>query len=449
MIGSIGVDFSGSRAAIGLLEWPDGQTRQGPVGDGRRLLVPVAATGSAWGSQAAEAVLAELPASARLDGSLYCWLRDPWSEEFLSGLRQRLLSFLGQPESAGFRTHQLFVCGDPQDTGGPAMVNDRLDAAGLPDAGLIPPADALLCRWLAETSAQPQGPVLAVACGESATDIGLYAVHAEEVLAIRMDGQRRVAAGSGAWMTELAGDVLRLCRPGVPASALLSLLDGADEFAALLRTGAHARNVDANLPMEWAGPMSQFMFEPLRVSRAELAKRKSVMDWTTPVASAVRGLLGAAAGRATLLVGGPGAAWPFVTGALTGLGAVWESGDPTLDLALGACWWQQFRPGFGRRPAAVHRTDPQPLASVPARYGTALAGTAPEDPTPWSTARQSAAAGSIVPEETGEMPWDHAPSGPPSVPSAPAADITAPAATTPVTTAAAGPSGEELAPWDM
>jgi hypothetical protein len=420
MIGSIGIDISGSRAAIGLLEWSGGQTRQGSVGDGRRILVPVAATESAWGSQAAEAALAALPESARLADSLRCWQRDPWSDEFLSGLRRRLLSYLGQPESAGIRTHQLRICADPENAGDWATVTERLDAAGLPHAELVHPADALLCRWLAETPAQPEGPVLAVACSETATNIGLYTVRAGEDLAVRVDDRRRVPAGSGGWMTELAGDVLRRCRPGVPARTLLSLLDGADEFAALLRTGARAGEVE--VPLEWAGPISQFMSEPLCASRADLVRRKSVMDWTVPVASAARDLLSEIAGGATVLVGGPGAAWPFVADTLARFGAVWESGDPALDLALGSCGWRPPRSESRHSIRTFEHTAP----------GTTAPG----------------AGGVTVGQDGGERPWDTASGGAPAISSGTSVSSTTPTVASMAAADSARQQEDDLAPWE-
>jgi hypothetical protein len=141
---------------------------------------------------------------------------------------------------------------------------------------------------------------------------------------------------------EMARDAIGHCRPGFPARALLGLLDGVDEFAAMVRASRDDTWV------EWAGPLSQHMFEPLRASRPELARRATVTDFTRPVASAVHAALEQAGRRVTVLVGGPGAAWPFVADALAGIGTVWQSGDPTLDLAYGACWWDVYQRSFRR-----------------------------------------------------------------------------------------------------
>ncbi len=369
MIGSIGVDIQGSRAAVCLMEWTGGQVRQGPVGDGRRILIPVAATPAAWGSAAAEAVLDALPASSRPADLMYAWRPDAWSPEFLAGLHRRLLGFLGQAQPEGFRSHQVCLCAAPDSAGCWATVAELLGQAGLPGTEQVRPADALLCRWLSETPAPPSGPVLAVACGDTATILGLYSVRTDEAPVVRADGETRVDAGSGPWVIEIAADALRQCRPGFPARALLGLLDGVDEFAAMLRAST------GDTWVEWAGPLSQYMFEPLRASRSEVAARTTVADYARPVASAVHSVLNGVAGRVTLLVGGPGAAWPFVADALTGLGNIWQSGDPTLDLAYGACWWERYRRSFRRDGAAPVR-DAGPAGDAAPVRGTAGPGSA-------------------------------------------------------------------------
>jgi hypothetical protein len=386
VVGSIGIDVQAARAAACLLEWPDqatgGAARQGAIGDGRRLLIPVAtATDDAgegrWGSAAAEEVLSRLTAdgagptagtAAGLAPALLAWQGEPWSEEFLGGLRQRLLRYLGLPESGPVRGHQLLFCADPGPDGDwPGATHELLEGVGLPDAELLRPANALLCRWLAgDPDLSRPRTVLAVACGETATDLGLYAVQAAQDAVSRV-GTARVAAGARGWLADLAAQALGFCRPDTPARALLSLLDGADEFAAALRAAPPEAAV------EWSGPLSQHMFEPFRASRAELARHPAVTSWIVPVADAATQLARGAAGPVTVLVGGPGATWPFaadVLGVTLGPtardGGVWGSGDPALDLAFGACWWPLFKRSFGRVPAIT----PVALALPPTRQET-------------------------------------------------------------------------------
>ena len=344
MIGTIGVDLQRFRAAITLMEWTAGMPRHGSVGDGRRILVPMAATGTLWGSAAAEATLAGLPAAAPLAGSLHAWRQDPWRPEFLDGLRTRLAGYLGQAPLTPMRTHQLSVCVDPAER--PADAADLLDAAGLPGVELVGPLDALICRWLSATVRPAPGPVIAVAIGEAATQIGTYVVEPGPPPSIRAGTVTRLDAGCSGWTTAVATRVLGLCRPGVPPRALLALLDGVDEFAALVR---NAPADDA--PVQWTGPLTRHMFNPLRTTRHDLAAERAIVEVTLPIVAAVRRALGSVAVPVPLIIGGPGAAWPFVAGALADVAQVWGSGDPLLDLAVGACWWPPLRPVFRAGPA--------------------------------------------------------------------------------------------------
>jgi hypothetical protein len=441
MTGSIGVDLQRSRAAVCLTEWANGRARQGPVGDGSRILVPVAATETAWGSPAAEAVLAAQPAGRPPASLLYAWRQDPWGGPFLTGLHRRLLGFLGQVQPEGLRSHRLFVCADPESAADWAAADELLNQAGLPGTELVRPADALVCRWLSQTPEPPSGTVLAVACGEVATIIGRYSVSGAGAVRVGRAGETRVEGGSGPWVIEMARDALGHCRPGFPARALLGLLDGVDEFAAMVRTSRDDTWV------EWAGPLSQHMFEPLRASRPELARRATVTDFTRPVASAVHAALRQAGRRVTLLVGGPGAAWPFVADALAGIGTVWQSGDPTLDLAYGACWWDVYQRGFERGgPEAGPAWDSEPAGAdqdVPPEFSPEVAPPAvsgPAAPGPVSAGLFPESAEEQADEQDADLPWEKAPG-----PAGTAAPEDLPAA----------PAGEEFAaddepyPWEL
>ena len=374
MIGSIGVDIQGSRAAVCLMEGAGGQVRQGPVGDGRRILIPVAATPTAWGSEAAEAALAALPAGSgrptcctpggRTPRARSSWPtcctpggRTPGARTSWPDCTAACLASWARPSRKGSAVIRCTCAPIPIPPGAGPRWPSFWARPGCPTRSGSEPADALLCRWLSMTPELPSGPVLAVVCGETATILGLYSVGIDEAPVVRADGEKRVDAGSGPWVIEIAADALRQCRPEFPARALLGLLDGVDEFAAMLRAST------GDTWVEWAGPLSQYMFEPLRANRSEVAARPTVADYARPVASAAHSVLNGVAGSVTLLVGGPGAAWPFVADALAGLGNMWQSGDPTLDLAYGACWWESYRRGF-RRDGAGPVPD-----TVPVRAG--------------------------------------------------------------------------------
>jgi len=344
MTGAIGIDVQASRTALALLEASAYGVSSAPVGDGQRLLIPHAYTGQAWGSRAAESVLAEsVSGEVDLVGLLFCWQRSPWDEGFLRGIRARLDDYTGRTP-LNPRTYQLALCADP-DSIDPSVLG-RCESAGMNGVQLVSPADALVSRWMSETpAALPRSAViLAVACGEAATSMRCYvADHSGNSPVLRGGNHGSFGMGSGCWTAALAREVLSRCRPGVPAAALLALLDGAGEFGAALR----ARGAGE---VQWAGPLSEYLFAPLRTTAGELAARSDVADFTRVIRTEAERLLSAqGAGRrpAAILVGGPGAVWPFAGTALAGLGPVWQSLEPELDLAVGACWWTQLRRAFG------------------------------------------------------------------------------------------------------
>jgi hypothetical protein len=217
--------------------------------------------------------------------------------------------------------------------------------------------------------------------------VGIYSVRVGLMPMVRVRGQARAEVGSGAWVSEMAAEALGVCRPGVPAYALVGLLDGVDEFAAMLRASQDQAWV------EWAGPLSQYMSEPLRASRRELAARPTVTDFTTPIAGTVNTVLNGVAERVTVLVGGPGAAWPFVADALAGPGrTVWQSGDPTLDLAYGACWWERYRDSFLGEAAGPVRAAARTGVTARMPDGAARSGGRPDADLPWDRPPASASA---------------------------------------------------------
>ncbi len=369
MTGAIGLDIQDSRTAITVLEWSAGTVRMGAVGDGRRMLVPHAWTGSLWGSEAAEAILDGLdPEAFSAADQLFAWRQSPWSTEFLHGLYNRLFSYLGQTPPTNPHGHQVCLCTDPQALSRAAMgsgsLRERLESAGLTEVIQVEPADALVCRWLADPAVSAKsGTVLAIACGEVSTAIAQYQVQwSGPRPAVTPRGTSRIDLGSAGWCTSMATEVLSRCREGVPRTSLLALLDGVMEFGAMLR----AQPPDAEI--EWAGPLSERMFTPLRVTRDYLGGQPAIARVAAEVREgAERALARGGAGRpVAILVGGPGAVWPFIPDAVASFGPVWQSGEPEADLAAGAAWWVNLRPAFGPSPA-FQLTDPVDRGILPAR----------------------------------------------------------------------------------
>lgn len=115
-------------------------------------------------------------------------------------------------------------------------------------------------------------------------------------------------------------------------------------------------------------PLSERMFTPLRVTRDYLGGQPAIARVAAEVREgAERALARGGAGRpVAILVGGPGAVWPFIPDAVASFGPVWQSGEPEADLAAGAAWWVNLRPAFGPSPA-FQLTDPVDRGILPAR----------------------------------------------------------------------------------
>lgn len=348
MNGGAGLDVQYSRTMIVVRE---GLQRM-QVGDGYRRLVPNAQAGRLWGSPAAEAILSG--GGPPLAEWLSRWRTDPWSEAFLAGAHHRLTGFLGQVRPIHSNGYFVYL------STGPDVPDNALElcaSAGLSDTVPVEPGEALVCRWLAERVPDDwKGAVTAVACGETWITATPYAVdRAGARTAVTRTGRSvSRAVGGGAWCTELASDVLERCREGVPATALLPLLDGVLELASALRDRE---------TVEWDGPLTDQLFAPLTFTRRELAARPSVDRVTTAVHELVQAMPG---GPGLVIVGGPGAVWPFIPGALNELGPLWRSREPEQDLAVGAAWWPVLQPCFTDVPAPPQRAAGAPGPRLPA-----------------------------------------------------------------------------------
>lgn len=381
MSGTIGIDPQSSATTVVVREQGGGVVRLGSVGDGYRLTVPNAASpDGAWGTAAALSRLA----GTDLDTDRGAWRCDPWTGEFISGLRDRLFAYLGQVEPVplnGYRTC-VSVSADKR-TPADRTIHDLFQAVGIPEVDTVDATDALVSRWLMETGGGSRdhdvGTVVAVVCGESSMSVATYQVRIGERVphvAKLPSSCRSQPTGVGEWHQELAAEVLDRCRHGLAAIEWLSLLDGVLEFASIMR----ARPGPG--PREWMGPLADRMFAPLRMSDREILRRDSVRA----VRAAVQELVAAAASKPDLtLIGGVGAIWPFVTDALGSTGQMWRSGDPTHDLATGAACWPSVQTSFGdSRPAVAVRAE---KAADQSAAGTSTAANATpvttDDRPPW------------------------------------------------------------------
>lgn len=351
MSGVLGLDPQHTRTCLTLL---DGLSRPResapvpqPVGDGRRRLIPNASgPGALWGSRSADHRLAGVRAASptELTTHLLDWRRDPLDQAFLTGVRERLADYLGRP--AGLGDYQLCIAIDPTIR---SPVDDAAEAAGLVNVVRISPTDALLHRWLGRSgsAAAYEGDVVTVACGETETTATRYQVtvsqthHAVTEIATRWN-----AVGALPISEALARLVPERCKQGIPPAVLLALLDGCLEFAAILRDLPERRAVS------WDGPLADRLFAPLRIDRSELDRWPEVTALVGTLDDLLRPLCADSTPRElTVVVGGIGAAWPFVDRTAATFGTVWRSSDPEFDIATGAAWSRLSEsPVVARRP---------------------------------------------------------------------------------------------------
>lgn len=385
-VGMVGVDLQYSRATIGLREGMGQQRSANLVGDGTRRLVPSATgSGGTWGSSAVEAFFERVGDMAAAADQVLGWRVDPWSAEFLRGLRERLVAYLGEVPPDLRHGYHVCICagqadavgwegraGADTDDGPPSTARSaaqRCAAAGLTDVTFVRPTDALLCRWIAEWVRHPSASgvaepapskvtVLVVACGESWTAVAGYALMLGETrpLISRLPGTAgRVERGSGEWSAGLARQVMARCREGTRPSAALAVLDATLELGALLGTRQDGETI------EWSGPLADAMSTPLRIRRREQAALAEVRLTTGSVTELVaKTLPEAGPPPPVIVVGGIGAVWPYVTDALQpnrDRATLWRSSEPEYDLAVGATWWPELRRFFSRsgesRPPAL------------------------------------------------------------------------------------------------
>jgi hypothetical protein len=357
MSGVVGIDIQHTRAAIVLLEGVGADLVAQPIGDGTRLLIP-AASGPPplWGSSSAEAALQRLSAvQADLVDHLLDWRCDPLDTSFLRGIRDRLSAYLGQTDPT--HRHGYHACfaieGPSRDGQALQILRERCTAAGLTSNSTVSSTDALVCRWVTQPGSAAHSPaaIVAVSCGETWTDITSYRIHRRDPgIKITSETTRRVHFGSDAVCTELARMVLDRSHEAVRPKSLLPILDGVLEFGATL--GTQSADQDA----EWNGPLADRMFAPLRLSRSDMARWSQVRATVDAVAAEVDR---AAAVEPLILIGGIGAIWPFIADALSSRGRVWQSQNPSEDIATGAAWWPRLRNHFTANHSEHHNGTPE------------------------------------------------------------------------------------------
>jgi hypothetical protein len=355
---TVGLDLQYARSCIAVAVGDDPFAPPRIVGDGSRELIPNAAHGGRWGSAAAAAVF---PAGSGTD-PWRPWLVDVAAAEFVRGVRERVDAYLGQHErSAGLG---ITLVGNPTDPTRERAVVHALDAASRVTPTVVDPADALLQAHGLLTGGGPAGPVDVVAAGERWTVVRRYAPDDSGY------GRRRwhrlhpgvvLRTGSTAWTDRLTHEVLSWSEDRDPAPALLAVEDGVLEFADALRCAERGE------PVRWWGALGSQMNDPFELSWAAMTRWPEVGGYLGDVAHAlVEVRFGDPLAAGEVLLGGPGAAWPFLAEAVPGASSSPLVGPaPAYELAAGAATWS--RTGAGPMASADDEPRGHHGAHVPGR----------------------------------------------------------------------------------
>lgn len=369
---TFGIDYQQTLSVLFLREEAPGQPRLRNVGDGVRQIVPNWATSTHWGSRA----LVELgPTEGRLDAARL--IVPTTGTAFWQGLRRHLAAFLGQTATTPPFDDALIVSLSGDDS---AATTAWCRAAGFTQVTCIAATDALLARWLAEPWAGRGGEdilaaaladgkerlIVTIAAGDAATRVAAYHLcwPDRDRLEVSPTSPPVAVADLGylTWEREFLQELDGYLPGGLPQGMALALRDTALEF------GARLRRVNPSMPLHYSGPFHDRLLKPLQLSLDACRQSWPVVTQSASgIQQTVQQMLATVApGQrpALCLVGGIGAAWPFLPAALAPGYAVWQSDSPADDLACGAAHWLTVGPSFRHTtpgaPSAAQRLLPPP-----------------------------------------------------------------------------------------
>jgi hypothetical protein len=355
-----GIDYDQVHCSVALREQGDGTAVLRVVSDGARTLIPLAVANRSnvgeaelqWGSHALRN-RRDGPAPLRADlNDPGPWLSAPGAPLFMQQLSRHLYGYIGRVYPNRISGYATVVAAPAQDPDTISKVKRLLEDAGLGEAEVISPPQALLCDWLSRLARSTALPrvIVAMAIGDAAASA--WAIR----LKVRPDGSPEVVKASPAtWSLpvgheHLASRVLSMVweRAGIvpteaPRAAELALSD------AVILLARSLGQVSKQGVVEWRGPLASQMYTDLRLQRRQVESWPEAQRWTIELPrlaqDAVAGL-GEECAPDLIVLGGIGACWPFAAGAIKHLGAieavppVWES------VARGSAWWPVFAAGW-------------------------------------------------------------------------------------------------------
>jgi hypothetical protein len=374
---AIGIDYQRSAVVACVRE----ETRSVPVGDGWRVRIPTAFAGdNLWGTPA---LTAEPHQWGGSDPG------GPWPtltgvEQFWSGLRDRLIRFLGRTEPSVRNGYQCFVTGERLfDSTHISATKSLMAKAGFDSPVMVSAVDALCSRWLIDETHLNSGETTAVfiAIGDSVAEVAARVIRFDAwgVPTFSPKAQPRVIEGVGhAWIqARLLRAIDQQLKEPLGATDAPILHDAIIEFAQLLRRTPIDESV------EWLGPFRDRMFSSMSFTGSEIRSWPESERLAKGLpAAVVAALKDIGRPRAEcIVIGGSGAAWPFAVETVGALAPrIWTSGDPTNDFAFGAAWYSLHSNFTGAAPEPVTSATPQ-LPDLPPLPATAA--TIDDDLPPW------------------------------------------------------------------
>lgn len=343
-LGAIGLDLQESFLSLAIREGAGERRSVASIGDGRGPLVPAVAEKGQWGGCIPGPLLrARMTALTRSESDTDAL----WGHLFTRC--HEYLGFMSPTLSSGYE----FVVSVPSDS--PEGYRSRLARvarrAGFDDPSFVRPVEAVLARWLntAVLGGQEVRRVVTVHIGEATTEVGAFRLRRRRAGSWTLDASAPPSciedSGWLQWFWTVADDILG--RPEVPSEYdLMGVAAGVFELGRAMAVEAGSHRV------AWNGRY----VDHLQSAVPTWSFERGLSEWpgaTTLVEHLPSVVAGAADHVAegdepmVVVLGGPGATWPFARRALSEDASTWTSSSPILDAAIGASCWPEWAARLG------------------------------------------------------------------------------------------------------
>lgn len=356
----VGIDYQQTVSIVALREGEGPLVRSRLISDGQRTLIPHVVTGGGrWGSDAfAEAPVVPPTGPPSTAGP---WIDAEHAPLFWRGLYHRVYHYLGRLPPVPQHGYQFVIAlAAEHDSSEWNQVARMADESGFAHAQVIRVTDALLCRWLADTSLRDRQVkrAVVVAVGDWDVMVSSYFLESSAVengiprVTSAPHSTRLAQVGFSDWSEQLLSELRSRLKEPIPAAQEITLRDGAIEFASRLR------GAGIDTPQTWTGPFRGQCYSTPTLSRRECLAWPSARRFAAQVPELIRQAIQTLSPQAKpdlVVFGGLGAVWPLVFDVLQPLWPIWTSPFPEQDVALGAAWWPVFGKHFAEPSTPIQR----------------------------------------------------------------------------------------------